>query len=59
MQKSVIFVKETFKINMQKTKYFKVGGHCYYTGKNRGAAHSICNIKYSAPRKIPIDFLDG
>ena len=26
-------------------KYHKVPGHCHYTEKYRGAAHSICNLK--------------
>ena len=40
-------------------KYCKVRGHCHYTGEYRGAAHSICNLKYSAPKKIPIVFQNG
>ena len=35
-------------------KYFKVRDH--YTGEYRGAAHSICNLKYSVPKEIPIAF---
>ena len=27
-------------------KYFKLKDHCNYTGKYRGAAHDICNLKY-------------
>ena len=27
--------------------YRKVRDYCHYTVKNRGAAHSICNLKYS------------
>ena len=28
----------------------------FYTGEYRGAAHSICNLNYSVPRKITIVF---
>ena len=37
-------------------KYHKVRGHCRYTEKYRGAAHSLCNLRYKAPKKIPIVF---
>ena len=40
-------------------KYGKVRGHCHYTGKYRGAAHSICNLKYRVPKKIHIVFHNG
>ena len=36
-------------------KYCKVRAHCHYTG----AVHSICNLKYSVPKKIPIAFHNG
>ena len=32
----------------------KVRGHCHYTGKYRGAAHSSCNLRYELPKEIPI-----
>ena len=32
----------------------KVKDHCHYTGKFRGAAHSICNSNYSVQKEIPI-----
>ena len=32
----------------------KVKDHCHYTGKFRGAAHSICNLNYKVPKNIPI-----
>ena len=32
----------------------KVKDHCHYTGKFRGAAHSICNLRYKVPDYIPI-----
>ena len=39
---------------MKDKKYFKIRDHCYYTGEYRGAAHSICNLKYIVPKKNPI-----
>ena len=32
----------------------KVKDHCHYTGKFRGSAHSIFNLKYKVPKEIPI-----
>ena len=40
-------------------KYRKVRDHCHYTGEYRGAAHSICNLKYSVPKIFPIVFHNG
>ena len=39
--------------------YYKVRYHCHYTGKFRGAAHNICNLRYKVPKKIPIVFHNG
>ena len=40
-------------------KYCKVRHHCHYTGEYRGIVHSICNLKYGVPKKIPIVFRNG
>ena len=40
-------------------KYYKVSDHCHYTENYRGAAHSICNLKYSAPKKTAVAFHKG
>ena len=51
MQKSVIFVEKSLKINMIKIKkYCKVRDHLPYTGEYRGATDSICNLKYSTAK---------
>ena len=33
--------------------------HCHYTGKYRGAFHSICNLRYKTPKEIPVVFHNG
>ena len=40
-------------------KFRKVRDHCPYTGECRGAAHSICNLKYRMPKKTLIVFHTG
>ena len=40
-------------------KYHKVRDHCHYTGKYRGVAHDICNIRYKTPIEIPAIFHNG
>ena len=39
--------------------YQKVRDHCHYTGKYRGAAHSVCNLKLNVPYEIPVVFHNG
>ena len=40
-------------------KYCKVRDHCHYIGEYRGAVYSICNLKYSVPKKVSIVFHNG
>ena len=37
-------------------KNYKVRDHCHYTGKYRGAAHNICNLRYKVLKEIPVVF---
>ena len=39
--------------------YQKVRDHDHYTGKFRGAAHSICNLRYKVQREIPVVIHNG
>ena len=32
---------------------------CHYTGKYRGAAHAICNLRFKTPKEIPVIFPNG
>ena len=36
--------------------YCKVRDHCHFTGKYRAAAHSISNLKFKAPKFVPVLF---
>ena len=52
--------KEKFESeHLKDKKYRNVRDHCHYTGEYRCAAHSICNLKSSVPKKIPIVFHNG
>ena len=39
--------------------YWKVRDHCHCKGKYRGTAHTICNLKFNVPNKIPVFFYNG
>ena len=40
-------------------KHHKVRDNCHYTGKYKGAAHNICNLRYKTPKEIQIVFHNG
>ena len=44
------------KVFGKKKKNIKVRDHDHYTGKHRGAAHLICNLRYSTQIDIPVFF---
>ena len=51
--------ENTNESNENEFEYKKVGDLCHYTGKFRGAAHSICNLRYKVQKNIPIVFHNG
>ena len=44
--------------NDEKIKKYQ-SGKDHYSGKFRGAAHSICNLRYKVPKNIPIVIHNG
>ena len=56
-QKICYVCKKEFNNNDKKN--YKVRDHCHYTGKYRGAAHNICNLRYKVLEEIPIVFHKG
>ena len=56
-QKICYICKKEFSNNEKKN--YKVRDHCHYTGKYRGAAHNICNLRYKLSKEIPIVFHNG
>ena len=55
-QKVCYICKKEFDNNK---KQQKVRDHCHYTGKYRGAAHNICNLRYKIPKEIPVVLHNG
>ena len=56
-QKICYICKKEFNNNDKKRQ--KVKYHYHYTGKYRGAAHNICNLRYKVPKEIPVVFHNG
>ena len=48
--------KKVKTIYLKDKKYCKVGYDLLYAGEYRGTVHSICDLKYSVPKKILIIF---
>ena len=45
--------------SLERKKQQKLRDHCHCTGKFRGAAHNICNLRYKIPKEIPVVFHNG
>ena len=56
MQKLCYIYIRGFSTDDENKKYHKVRDHCHYTGKYRGAAHDICNLRYKTAKEIPVVF---
>ena len=53
---------QSFNTNKQSKYYMnykEVRDHCHYTGKYRGDAHSLCNLRYQEERDIPVIIHNG
>ena len=58
-QKVCHICKKEFNTDDSDKKYHKVKDHCHYTGKYRGGAHDICNLRYKTSKEIPVVFHNG
>ena len=56
-QKICYTCKKEFNNNDKKQQ--KVKDHYHYTGKYRGVAHNICDLRYKVPKEIPAVFHNG
>ena len=56
-QKICYICKKEFNNNDKKQQ--KVKDRCHHTGKYRGAAHNICNLRYKVHKEIPVVFHNG
>ena len=51
-----VFSKQFQNKYLKDEKYCKVRYRCHYRVEYRGAVDSVCNLKYSVPKKIPLVF---
>ena len=58
-QKHVIYAKKRFSTDDNNKRHHKVKDHCHYTGKYRGVAHDVCNLRCKIPKEIPLVFQNG
>ena len=52
-------MQKGYSIDDDNKEYYRVRDHCHYTGKYRGVQHSICNLRYEAPKEIPVVSRNG
>ena len=53
MQKHLLYLQKKIQNKyLRDKKCRKVRGNCHYTGEYKGAADSICYLKYSVPTKF-------
>ena len=57
--KKCYICKKGFSTDDKNEKHHKVRDYCHYTGKYRGAAHNICNLRYKIPKEILVLFHNG
>ena len=57
IQKKSFVMMKMRKRNLNYQK--KVRDHCHYTGKFRGAAHSICSLTYKVIKEISVAIHNG
>ena len=55
-QKGCHICRKEFNTDDKDKKYHKIKDNCHYTGKYRGAAHDICNLRYKTSKEIPVVF---
>ena len=63
VEQCYIYVEKRFVMIKKQERRFelckKVRDHCHFTGKFRGAAHCICNLRYKVPQEIPVKIHNG
>ena len=60
MQEVLTFMEKDSQKKFARDKnYQKVRGHCHFTAKYRGSAHSMYNLGFNVPNEIPVVFHNG